>query len=231
MAPSDWIAFWDGKHSIYVSPRHAAAHFRRIAEDIRAYAPNGGVMLDYGCGEALSADMVAEPTARLILSEAAPQVRAALAARFAGHDKIAVRPAAEVAALPAQSVDVVVMHSVSQYLTAAELDSLLVVFRRLLRPNGLLVVGDVIPRQLGAFDDAVELVRFGAQNGFPLAALTGLIRTYFSDYWNLRKSLGLTRNDQTEIVARLEAAGFAAERARTNIGHNAKRMTFLARAR
>ena len=50
MPSSDWIEFWDTKHSIYVNARHEAAHFRRIAEDIRAYAPQGGVMLDYGCG-------------------------------------------------------------------------------------------------------------------------------------------------------------------------------------
>ena len=53
MPSSDWIEFWDTKHSIYVNTRHEAAHFRGIAEDIRAYAPERGVMLDYGCGEAL----------------------------------------------------------------------------------------------------------------------------------------------------------------------------------
>ena len=84
MSSSGWIEFWDTKHSIYVNARHEAAHFRRIAEDIRAYAPAGGTMLDYGCGEALSADLVAEPVARLILCEAAPNVRAMLGARFAG---------------------------------------------------------------------------------------------------------------------------------------------------
>ena len=84
MAPADWISFWDSKHSIYVSRRHEVAHFRRIAEDIRRYAPAGGTMLDYGCGEALSAAMVAERLTRLILCEPAPHVRAGLAARFAG---------------------------------------------------------------------------------------------------------------------------------------------------
>ena len=231
MAPADWIEFWDSKHSIYVSPRHEAAHFRRIAEDIRDYAPAGGTMLDYGCGEALSADLVAERTGQLILSEPAPQVRAMLAARFAGNGKIAVRTPEEVAAMPAQSLDVIVMHSVAQYLTGGELDALLAMFHRLLRPAGLLVVGDVIPRHLRALDDAMELLRFGIQEGFLWAALTGLARTYFSDYWSLRKALGLTRYDQAEITAKLESAHFSTGRASTNIGHNAKRMTFLARAR
>ena len=42
MSSSDWIDFWDTKHSIYVNARHETAHFRRIADDMLAYAPPGG---------------------------------------------------------------------------------------------------------------------------------------------------------------------------------------------
>ena len=188
-------------------------------------------MLDYGCGEALSADRVAEPVSRLILCEPAPNVRVMLGARFAGNDKIAVRKPEDVAMMPAGSIDVIVMHSVTQYLSAQELDALLKLFRRLLKPGGLLVLGDVIPRKLSALADARTLLRFGRQEGFFWAALRGLIRTYFSDYRRLRNSLGLTRYDGAEITAKLETAGFSAEPARTNIGHNDRRMTFLAHAR
>ena len=230
MSASGWVEFWDTKHSIYVNARHATAHFRRIAEDIRAYAPANGTMLDYGCGEALAADVVAEPVARLILCEAAPNVRAMLGARFASNPKIAVRKAEDVALMPPQSFDVVVMHSVTQYLTGADFDGLMKLFRRLLKPGGLLVVGDVIPRKVSAIADALTLLRFGRQEGFFLGALGGLVRTYFSEYWRLRKSLGLSRYDEAEMVTRLQAAGFHAERARSNIGHNERRMTFLAHA-
>jgi hypothetical protein len=74
-------------------------------------------------------------------------------------------------------------------------------------------------------------LRFSAREGFLFAALRGLIRTYFSDYWQLRKSLGIARYRQVDIEAKFQACGLTIERARTNIGHNAKRMTFLARAR
>jgi SAM-dependent methyltransferase len=227
---SGWTEFWDTKHSIYVNARHETAHFRRIAEDIRPYAPERGVMLDYGCGEALSADRVAEVVSRLILCEQAPNVRVMLCARFAGNDKIAVRKPEDVAMMPAGSMDAIVMHSVTQYLSGPELDALLKIFRRLLRPGGLLVLGDVIPHKLTAVEDAQMLLRFGRQEGFFWAAFKGLIRTYFSDYRRLRQSLGLTRYDATEISAKLEAGGFSVEPARTNIGHNNKRMTFLAHA-
>ena len=226
-----WTEFWDTKHSIYVNARHEVAHFRRIADDIRPYAPERGVMLDYGCGEALSADRVADAVSRLILCEQAPNVRVKLAARFAGNDKIAVRKPEDVAMMPAGWMDAIVMHSVTQYLRARELDALLSMFRRLLKPGGVLVLGDVIPHKLTALEDARMLLRFGRREGFFGAAFKGLIRTYFSNYRRLRKSLGLTRYDTAEITAKLEAAGFSVELAPTNIGHNNKRMTFLAHAR
>jgi len=231
MPSSDWIAFWDTKHSIYVNARHEAAHFRRIAEDIRVYAPERGVMLDYGCGEALSADRVAEPVSRLILCEPAPNVRVMLGARFAGNDKIAVRKPEDITTMPAGSIDVIVMHSVAQYLGSHEFDALAKTFRRLLKPGGLLVVGDVIPRKGSAFADAQALLRFGWQEGFFCAAVRGLFRTYFSDYWRLRKRVGLSRYDGDEIAAKLEAAGFSAAPASSNIGHNDRRVTILAHAR
>lgn len=226
-----WIAFWDTKHSIYANARHQSAHFRRIAEDIIRFAPAGGAILDYGCGEALFADRVAEPVARLILCEPAPNVRAMLAGRFAANGKIVVRKPEDIAAMPSQSLEAIVMHSVAQYLSEAELDNLIKLFRRLLKPGGVFVLGDVIPRRMSALGDALALVRFGAQEGFYWAALRSLIRTYCSDYWRLRKSLGLSRYSDEQIVAKLEAAGFSAQQARTNIGHNSKRMTFLAHVR
>lgn len=225
----DWIAFWDSEHSIYVNARHRDVHYRTIAQDIRAALPAGAYVLDYGCGEALHADLVAAPARRLILCEAAPLVRAALADRFAGHPKIEVRSPEDAAALPAASLDAIVMHSVAQYLTPEELDALLVLFRRLLNENGVLILGDVIPPHVSALTDAAALLRFGAANGFLGAALVGLVRTVMSDYWHLRTHLGLTRYSEGAITEKLAHAGFSARRAAANIGHNPARMTFLAR--
>lgn len=226
----DWIAFWDSKHSIYVNARHRDVHYRTIAEDIRAHLPSGAAVLDYGCGEALSAGIVAAGLRRLILCEAAPKVRAALAARYSGHAVIDVQAPEEVVALPAASLDVVVMHSVAQYLAPGELDALLTLFRRLLRQDGLFILGDIIPLDVSAATDAIALLRFAGENGFFIAALLGLARTVaLTDYWRLRSNLGLTRYSESDILAKLAAVGFSAQRAAENIGHNPARMTFLGR--
>jgi SAM-dependent methyltransferase len=227
----DWISFWNSPHSIYVNARHSDVHYRTIADMILGHVPSpDAVVLDFGCGEALHADRAATGCRRLILVDAAAKIRAALAARFAGRPSIEVRAPAELTELPDRCLDLVVMHSVAQYLTSAEFSALLVLFRRLLRPGSLLLIGDVIPPNVSPFADALALLKYGAFNGFFFAAIRGLLRTAVSDYTKLRSSLGLTLYTETEMLQRLEAAGFTATRAKANVGPNPARMTFLARS-
>jgi SAM-dependent methyltransferase len=226
----DWIAFWDSQHAIYVNARHLDVHYRRIAEDVGQYLPSRtATVLDYGCGEALHADRIATAAGRLILIDAAPTVRAGLLERFKDRPNIEVRSPQELSAIADRSVDLVVMHSVAQYLTKAQLNALLIQFRRMLSPGGLLVLGDVLRPNVSALMDMLSLLTFGAANGFFFAAVSGLFRTFLSDYRRLRSTLGLTRYAPAEIKTRLDAAGFSASRAPTNIGHNWARMTFIAR--
>src|SRR5580704_10952961 len=99
---SDWISFYDFKHSvIYVNARHRDVHYRAIAHDIRAYVPSPEAqVLDYGCGEANSAALIADVCGHLSLVEAAPNVRASLTARYAGNPKVSVLTPEQAAALP-----------------------------------------------------------------------------------------------------------------------------------
>src|SRR5262249_41425017 len=124
--------------------------------------------------------------------------------------------------------DLVIMHSVAQYLTGEELDTVLALFRRLVKPDGMLVLGDVIDPKTSAASDALALLRFGARDGFFFAALIGLARTVLSSYWRLRSSLGLTRYDEAAMIAKLAGAGFSAPRAGGKNGHSRPRTTLPA---
>jgi ubiquinone/menaquinone biosynthesis C-methylase UbiE len=225
----DWIDYYDSTHTIYASKRHRDLHFELIARDIRSYiTARDQVVLDYACGEALSAGKVAEACGLLILAEPAPGVRGRLIARFAPYTRIKVRSLEDVRKMAGNSVDLVVMNSVVQYMTADELDSALAVVRRLLRPSGRLVLGDVLRPEVGMPTDVYALLRFGAKHGFLKDALWGLAATALSDYRQLRSRVGLTRYSETEIIEKLAKAGFSATRAGQNIGHNPWRMTFVA---
>jgi len=227
----DWISFYDFKHSvIYVNARHRDVHYRTIATDIAKLVPAPGArVMDYGCGEATSAGILAAACGHLTMVEAAPNVRAALAARNTGNTKIAVMTPDAAAAEPPGSYDMVVLHSVAQYLSGAELDKLMATFHRLLKPTGLFVLGDIIQPRFAAPMAAFALLRFGAANGFFLAATGGLIRIFVSDYLKIKSQVGLSHYEEADMLEKLRKAGYAAARAPRNIGHNQRRMTFLAR--
>jgi ubiquinone/menaquinone biosynthesis C-methylase UbiE len=226
----DWIDYYDSTHTIYVSKLHRDLHFQIIARDIIGYITSkDAVVLDYSCGEALSAAKVAEACGQLILAEPAPGVRGRLISRFAPNTKIRVRSLEDLRKMPEQSVDLVVMNSVAQYMSPQELDSALAVIRRLLKPSGKLVLGDILRPEVGMGRDVMALLKFGARHGFLRDALIGLVSTALSDYRQLRTRVGLQRYGEAEIAAKLGSAGFTAQRAHANIGHNPWRMTFVAR--
>ncbi|MGY3607913.1 MULTISPECIES: class I SAM-dependent methyltransferase [unclassified Bradyrhizobium] len=225
----EWIDYYDSTHTIYVSKLHRDLHFRIVARDIIAYISSpDAIVLDYACGEALSAAEVADACATLYLAEPAPGVRGGLIARFAPNTKIRVRSLDEVGQMAEGSVDLVIMNSVAQYMTPEELDAAFAVIRRLLKPSGRLILGDVLRPEVGMGRDVLALLGFGARHGFLKDALLGLISTALSDYRQLRTRIGLQRYGEEQMLKKLAAAGFKASRAPRNIGHNPWRMTFVA---
>ena len=225
-----WREFWDSAHSIYVSERHKDVHYRDVAEQLAAFVPSPDArVLDHGSGEAIHADLVAAKARELFLCDAAASVRTSIAARFAGNPKLNVISPEDVERLPDASLDLVFANSLVQYLTAAELDHMLAVWRRLLARGGILIVADVIPPHVGALSDGFALLRYAAANGFLGAALVGLARTALSRYRRLRSELGIARYGEAEFLAKLRAAGFSTERLPKNVEHNPARMTFRSR--
>jgi ubiquinone/menaquinone biosynthesis C-methylase UbiE len=226
----EWIDYYDSTHTIYASKLHRDLHFQVIARDIIGYiSSQDQVVLDYACGEALFAARVADACSKLFLAEPAPGVRGRLIARFAPNTKIRVRSLDDLRTMEEKSIDLVVMNSVAQYMTPEELDSAFAVIRRLLKPAGRLVLGDILRPEVGMAQDVLALLKFAKTHGFLKDALYGLASTALSDYRQLRSRVGLQRYSEDEMIGKLAASGFSASRARSNIGHNPWRMTFVAR--
>src|SRR3954471_24317030 len=216
----DWIDYYDSTHTIDASRLHRDVHFQLIARDIIGYISSpDAVVLDYSCGEALSAAEVAEACAKLILAEPAPGVRGRLIARFAPNTKIRVRSLDDLKHMAERSIDLAVMNSVAQYMTPDELDATFAVIRRLLKPGGRLVLGDILRPEVGMGRDVLALLKFAATHGFLKDALYGLASTALSDYRQLRTRIGLQRYSERDMIAKLQRAGFSASRAQANIGH------------
>jgi SAM-dependent methyltransferase len=224
-----WADYWNAETTVYVSDRHKQVHYEGVARDVRSHVPSPDArVVDYGCGEALSADLVADACRHLSLCDSAGTTRQRLADRYAGRANISVISPAEFEGLPDASIDLIVANSVVQYLSPAEFERLLAVSRAKLSPAGRLVLADLIPRRVGALTDAAQLLRFAWANGFLLAAAAGLVRSFFSSYRRMRAQYGLLRFDEGEVLQILRRSGFSAHRHYPNIGHNGQRMTFVA---
>ena len=225
-----WIDYWNSDHPIYVNDRHKILHAAGIARDFaRHIKTRDAVVLDYGCGEALYGEDVMRHCGRLVLSDAAPAVRERLAERVKAIPGITVQSSEETAASADGGFDLIVVNSLLQYLSLDQLSSLLTLWRRLLKPDGRLVIADVIPPDVSPLTDATALLSFALKGGFVGAALLGLVRTALSDYRALRGELGFTTHEKYAFIAMLSRHGFTAERQYPNFGHNQARMTFVAK--
>ncbi|MBI4182920.1 MAG: methyltransferase domain-containing protein [Proteobacteria bacterium] len=227
-----WTEFWAGPHGIYVNERHLRVHCARVAVDLASVLGSmpGGRVLDFGCGDALSAPALSAATkAEILLYDAVPAVRERVAARYPDTPGLTVLDAAAWERLPAGSLDAIVVVSVVQYMAEADLAALLRRLGLLLKPGGALIVGDVIPPDAGLVADLAALLVPAARHGFFTAAVISLARLFFSDYRRLRARLGLTCYSAADFERLAASCGLIAERLASNIGFNQKRMSFRCR--
>ena len=120
----DWIDYYDSTHTIYASKLHRDLHFQIIARDIIGYISSpDAVVLDYACGEALSAARVADACGKLYLAEPAPgRARPADRALCAEHQDPRPLAGRSCARWTRSRSISSVMNSVAQYMTPDELD-------------------------------------------------------------------------------------------------------------
>jgi ubiquinone/menaquinone biosynthesis C-methylase UbiE len=166
----------------------------------------------------------------VLLYDAAESTRARLKLVHGTDPRIRVvgRTEHEVAA---DSIDLVLVNSVIQYLSEAELDVALARFWSVLRPGGALLIGDVISPGTPALRHVTTFLGFAARRGFLPAAVGGLAQTFVSPYRRLQKEVGLAAYTPAQMLAKLERAGFAAEQLPRNIAVSPHRSSYLARKR
>jgi ubiquinone/menaquinone biosynthesis C-methylase UbiE len=232
-AERGWIGFWNRSHRIYANRRHLEAHYQRLLADLRPYLPGGPgrTVLDFGCGDALAAERIADVVGTVVLYDAAPATRARLAARVARHPRITVVDEGGLEALPPRSVDLALIISVVQYLDRPALAAVLATMTRMLKLDGQLLIADVIDPGTPMLRDVASQLRFAAENGFVFAALGALAGVFVSDYRRLRARIGFAAYTPAAFLEILAVAGFAAERLPRNIGPSPHRHAFLARPR
>ena len=224
-----WKEFWNQKNRIYVSERHLEAYYVELIAGLKQLLPSRRPLdlLDYGCGEARGARVLAEDGVNVRLYDAVPYMRERAREHTQGAERVRVLEDAEFNALPFASLDVIFIYSVLQYISKDDFTKLLPHLYRLLRPGGMLILGDVVPPHVSMVADVRDLLSAGVKHGFFIPAVISLARTFFSEYRGIRKSNGFTTYEEGEMRALLEDAGFCPRRAPKNIGLGRERMLFI----
>lgn len=228
-AESGWIEFWNRPNAIYVNQKNLEAHFACLSDDLLPHIPEGGTVLDYGCGDALAAETLAGRCGSLLLYDAAPAVQARLRHRFAGHGRIRVLDDAELATLPADGIDLILVVSVLQYIPPPDLPGLVGRWKTLLKPGGRLLVGDVVQPDTPLYRDVASQLRMASRHGFLIPAVLGIARLALSDYRQLRQRAGFATYRPEQVITLLADGGLAPERLAKNIGPTAHRASFIGR--
>jgi len=228
-----WLDFWNAPNAIYVGRRHQQAHYAKVLSGIRRFIPAGGaaVVLDWGCGDALAANDLAQTCRTLLLYDRADSTRSRLLSHYAASPKIRVLDDAELDAAAPASVDLIVVNSVVQYLDRRQFTDALHLFHRLLTSDGTLLLGDIIAPDTPLVGHVITFLGFAWHNGFFVAAIVGLARNFISPYRRLRRDAGYTCYTTGEMLGVLDENGFAGERLASNIAVSQLRSSYLARKR
>jgi len=226
-----WLDFWDAPNAIYVSRRHQEAHYAKVLSGVGRFLPAGGaaVVLDWGCGDALAAADLAQTCRTVLLYDRADSTRRRLLTLYADSAKIRVLDDAELDAVAPASVDLIVVNSVVQYLSPRQFTDALKLFRRLLKSDGKLLLGDIIAPDTPLVGHVAAFLRFAWQNGFLVAAIVGLARNFVSPYRKLRRDAGYACYTEGEMLGVLDKNGFVGERLTSNIAVSQLRSSYLAR--
>jgi SAM-dependent methyltransferase len=226
-----WLSYWDTPNKSYVSERHKKAHYDVVFDGIRPYLPTStdGIVLDWGCGDALAAERIAELCGGVLLYDAAASTRARLGEHLRKHTRIRILDDTALEGIFGGSIDLIVVNSVIQYLSAEQFDTTLALFHRLLNPSGAILLGDIISPGTGNLQAAATLLRFAWRKGFFLSAVAGLVETFASPYRMLQRRIGLAAYTPIQMLQIFDQHGFIAERLPHNIAVSPHRSSYLAR--
>jgi hypothetical protein len=218
-----WRDFWRRDRASQVRERYPAIYYEDIGKAIAAQiASPAAVVLDYDCGLAPAASLVADHCTTLYLYDASTKMQAVLRQRYASNPRIKVVNETEVKALPDGALDMVLFNAVFQYLSVAQCTEAVDFAAAKLRLGGRLLVTDVIPPYADPLSNSWALVEYAYRGGFLLAAL----RAALSRGRPIRRRAPTTFTIP-DMLRLLAVHGFETRRADHNIGHNQMHMTFV----
>ena len=224
---ADWRAYWeqieDRQEVFRAEARDHIARLRRLVPVGRETRT-----LDFGCGFGFAAEQLAPHVASIALWDGAANVRRRARARSAWLPNVELADLSNPDAAAAPAYDLITVHSVVQYMSEAELLAWLTRWKRMLRPNGRLVLSDLIQPGASALRELLDYLAFSARAGFLGDAVLGGVRE-FANYFGARSSRPLLQVDAQRLGEWAAQAGLEVAWLPENLSHRRFRRTAILR--
>jgi cyclopropane fatty-acyl-phospholipid synthase-like methyltransferase len=187
-------------------------------------------VLDFGCGFGYTSIALAPSVASVAMWDASENVRKWARERAAGVPNVGLLDLGAQSGSEVQGrFDLVLVHSVVQYMSTDELRAWLEKWGLMLAPGGRLVLSDLIVPGAGSPLELVSYLMFALRKGFFWNAfLKGMSETLH--YWQARKARPLTAVSRGELEAWAAERRLAVEWSSENLSHRQTRATAILRA-
>ena len=163
-------------------------------------------ILDYGCGQGLVAERLAPKVKAIDLWDSSETARKQAQEVCLSHPNVKVLTQLHESPL----YDLILVSSVTQYMTENQLQESMGLWRRMLKTKGLVLITDIIPPRRRIFREIFALLRFAARYGLLvrmlLEGICGLPK-----YWHRSRQHALTHYSRKKIAELALATGFELE--------------------
>jgi SAM-dependent methyltransferase len=223
-----WRDYWEGISPDKAFFRHEA---RDYVERLNAAVglDNTQNVLDFGCGFGHVAEFVAPRVASVRIWDSAVSVREAAVHRLRDLANVDLLDlGGPEAPSEMQGLDLILIHSVIQYMSPDELKAQLAVWRDLLAVDGRIVISDVIPPDVDTTKELIGFLRFGLRNGFLFDAILNGLKE-IPRYFGTRKTGSLLCLAPEELRDQAMQAGLDCEVLAQNLSYRQQRFTVVLR--
>jgi SAM-dependent methyltransferase len=224
---TNWAAYFENlRHDSALYRVQSVLYVESLTAAVEVH--RGQRVLDFGCGFGFVAALLAPRVGEIWLWDSSPGMRSVAERTTAAFPNVRFCDLSAARSIDQQpqigSMHLILVNSVTQYMTPAEVWQWLVRWRELLAPGGKLVLSDLIPPQHSGLVDIADLLWLGARHGSPLKAtneaLGGLV-----NYWRTRRAVPLNRIGQEDLSQRASEAGLDMIALPRNLTHFSKRWT------
>jgi SAM-dependent methyltransferase len=223
-----WATYWEGLQD---SRRIFRAEAQDSVRRLETAVPLDRRMrvLDFGCGFGLLADALAPKVGELFLWDAAANMRRQARVNVADRQNVRFLDVPAETGRYAGCFDVILVHSVVQYLTADQLSLWLARWRDMLAPRGRIVISDLLPPgQASVAGDLRDLSVFSARQAFLGRAIRESLGE-LTRYWGARTAYPLLEVGRDDLERWAAAAALRVEFLAQNLTYKTGRATAVLR--